>query len=83
MKRKSFREDNIIALLKESEASAALVHICRRRGINSATIEGQRRTYGGTEAARSIWMSPPEALQVLTASLDSECGSQVGLGRST
>lgn len=38
MKRKRFTEEQIIGVLKESEAGAKTDDICRRHGISSATF---------------------------------------------
>ncbi len=38
MKRSSFSEEQIIAVLKEQEAGMATADVCRRHGISSATF---------------------------------------------
>jgi len=38
MKGKRFTEDQIIAVLKESEAGAKTKDLCRRHGISGATL---------------------------------------------
>jgi putative transposase len=38
MKTKRFREEQIIAVLKESEAGAKTQELCRRHGISEATL---------------------------------------------
>lgn len=50
MKRKRFTEEQIIGVLKESEAGAKTDDICRRHGISSATFNSWRKKYGGMEA---------------------------------
>ncbi len=50
MKRKRFTEEQIIAVLKESEAGAKTDDICRRHGISSATFYSWRKMYGSMEA---------------------------------
>ncbi|SPF31089.1 hypothetical protein POI8812_03440 [Pontivivens insulae] len=47
MKRKLFTEEQIIGVLKESEAGAKTDDICRRHGISSATFYSWRKKYGG------------------------------------
>ena len=46
MKRKRFTEEQIIAVLKKSEAGAKTDDICRRHGISSATFYNWRKKYG-------------------------------------
>ena len=50
MKRKRFTEEQIISVLKESEAGAKTDDICRRHGISSTTFYRWRKKYGGMEA---------------------------------
>ncbi|RMA41829.1 transposase [Rhodophyticola porphyridii] len=50
MKRKRFTEEQIIGVLKESEAGAKTDDICRRHSISSATFYSWRKKYGGMEA---------------------------------
>jgi len=47
---KRFTEEQIIAVLKESEAGAKTDEICRRHGISSATFYSWRKRYGGMDA---------------------------------
>lgn len=49
MKRKQFSEEQIIGVLKESEAGAKVDDICRRHGVSSATFYSWRKKYGGLE----------------------------------
>ena len=49
MKQGRFSEEQIIAILKEAEASAEVTELCRRRGISEATFYTLRRKYGGLE----------------------------------
>lgn len=53
MKRKRFTEDQIIGVLKESEAGAKTDDICRRHGISSATWYSWRKKYGGMDASEA------------------------------
>lgn len=51
MKLNRFTEEQIIGVLKESEAGAKTDEICRRHGINSATFCACRKKYGGMDAS--------------------------------
>lgn len=51
MKRKRFTEEQIIGVLKESEAGAKTDDICRRYGISSATFYSWRKKYGGMDVS--------------------------------
>ena len=53
MKRKRFTEEQIIGVLKESEAGAKTDDICRRYGISSATFYSWRKKYGGMDASEA------------------------------
>lgn len=51
MKRKRFTEEQIIGVLKESEAGAKVDDVCRRHGISQATFYAWRKKFGGMEAS--------------------------------
>ncbi len=51
MKRSRFSEEQIIAILKEQEAGAKTVDVCRRHGISDATFYKWKSKYGGMEAS--------------------------------
>lgn len=53
MKRKRFTDEQIIGVLKESEAGAKTDDICRRHGISSATFYSWRKKYGGMDASEA------------------------------
>ena len=61
MKRKRFTEEQIIGVLKESEAGAQTGDICRRPGTSSATFCSWRKTYGGMEAGDAKGLKALEA----------------------
>ena len=47
MKRKRFNEEQIIGILKESEAGGKNQEICRKHGISEQTFYRWRSKYGG------------------------------------
>ena len=61
MKRKRFSEEQIIGVLKESEAGAKTDDICRRHGISSATFYSWRKKYGGMDASEAKRLRELEA----------------------
>ena len=66
MKRKRFTEEQIIGVLKESEAGAKTDDICRRHGISSATFYSWRKKFGGMEVGDAKKL---RALEAETAKL--------------
>jgi len=51
MKPSRFTEDQIIGILREQEAGAATVDVCRKHGISSATFYKWKAKYGGLEVS--------------------------------
>ena len=47
MKGSRFSEEQIIGVLRESEARAKTEEVCRRHGISSATFYQWKAKYGG------------------------------------
>ena len=47
MKKKRFTEEQIIAVLKESEAGAATKELCRKHGISEPTFYNWKSKYAG------------------------------------
>lgn len=47
MKAKKFSEEQIIKILKESEAGAKTAELCRKHGISTATFYNWKAKYGG------------------------------------
>ena len=47
MKKRRFTEEQIIGILKQSEAGMKVVEVCRRNGISDATFYKWREKYGG------------------------------------
>jgi putative transposase len=53
MRGKRFTEEQIIGILKESEAGAKPREICRRHGISEQTFYRWRSKYGGMEVSEA------------------------------
>jgi len=53
MKRSRFSEEQIIAILKEQEAGAKTVDVCRKYGISDAAFYKWKSKYGGLEASEA------------------------------
>ena len=53
MKSSRFSEEQIIGILKQSEAGAKTSELCRQHGISTATFYGWRSKYGGLEVSEA------------------------------
>lgn len=51
MRGSRFKEDQIIAILREQEAGAKAADVCRKHGISSATLFKWKSKYGGLEVS--------------------------------
>jgi putative transposase len=51
MKGKRYSEEQIIGVLKESEAGAATKELCRRHGITATTFYRWKAKFGGMEVS--------------------------------
>src|SRR5918993_2479883 len=53
MKRWRFREEQIIAILREQETGAKTADVCRRHGISTATFYAWKAKYGGLDVSEA------------------------------
>ena len=53
MKNSRFNEEQIIAILKQSEAGAKTSDLCRQHGISAATLYAWRSKYGGMDVSEA------------------------------
>lgn len=51
MKKSRFSDSQILAILKQAEAGAAVPDLCREHGISSATFYKWRSKFGGMDAS--------------------------------
>jgi putative transposase len=53
MKRSRFSEEQIIGILKESEAGAKTADLARKHGVSQATLYNWKTKYGGLEVSEA------------------------------
>jgi putative transposase len=51
MRQSRFKEEQIIAILREQEGGVATAEVCRRHGISSATFFKWKAKYGGMDVS--------------------------------
>ena len=51
MKRKQFKEEAIIAILKEHETGVTTADLCRKHGMSSASFYAWKAKYGGMDVS--------------------------------
>lgn len=61
MRSSRFKEEQIIAILREQEAGAATGDVCRRHGISTATFYKWKAKYGGLDVSDSRRLKTLEA----------------------
>ncbi len=53
MKNSKFSEEQIIGILKQSEAGAKTSELCRQHGVSTATFYAWRSKYGGMDVSEA------------------------------
>jgi putative transposase len=61
MKKSRFSEEQIIGILKEHQAGARAVDLCRKYGVSDATFYKWRSKYGGMEVSDAKKLKALEA----------------------
>ena len=51
MKRSRFKEEQIIAILREQEAGSPTADVCRKHGVSSATFYKWKAKFGGLDVS--------------------------------
>ena len=51
MKRSRFKEEQIIAILREQEAGSPTADLCRKHGVSSATFYKWKAKFGGLDVS--------------------------------
>ena len=51
MRSSRFKEEQIIAILREQEAGTSTADVCRRHGVSTATFYKWKAKYGGLEVS--------------------------------
>ena len=61
MRSSRFKEEQIIAILREQEAGAPTAEVCRKHGVSSATFYKWKAKYGGLDVSDARRLKALEA----------------------
>ena len=53
MKKSRFSEEQVIGILKQSEAGVKTAELCREHGISAATFYGWKQKFGGMDVSEA------------------------------
>ena len=56
MRKSRYTEEQIVGILKESEAGQPTAELCRKHGIGEQTVYRWKAKYGGLEVGESQWL---------------------------
>ncbi|CUW39521.1 putative transposase of ISMex1, IS3 family (ORF 1) [Magnetospirillum sp. XM-1] len=79
MKRSRFTEEQIIGILKEQEAGAKTVDVCRKHGISDATFYKWKAKFGGMEVLEAKRLKALEDENARLKKLDASKNLGAGL----
>ena len=78
MKNSRFSEEQIIGILKQSEAGAKTSELCRQHGISTATFYAWRSKYGGLEVSEAKRLKQLEEENAKLKPAGQESGGRAG-----
>jgi len=78
MKRKRFTTEQIISILKEGESSMPVKKLCRKYGVNDATMYNWKSKYGGMSMSEAKRKAIKHLQKSLGQSQRRSCTSRPG-----
>jgi putative transposase len=87
MKKSRYSEEQIIGILKQSEAGVKTPDLCREHGISAATSYGWKQKFGGMDVSEAQRLKAMEdenrRLKLLVAELSLHCEALKAVTRKT